>query len=349
MDPLDAYSLSILVVDDNAQNVNLLERILRRAGYHNVRSTTSAREAVALGLSDPPDILLLDLHMPELSGLDILHELRSLDPFVFPYVVVLTADASRQAKSDMLSAGARDYITKPFDNAEVVLRIRNLSELRAMQKELQKNNQSLEEQVRARTAQLEEARLDALERLALAAEFRDDATGQHTRRVGQLAAAIAEALGLDGSEVELIARAAPLHDVGKIAVPDRVLLKPGPLDAEEIAIMRTHTTVGAKLLSSSRWPLLLTACDVALTHHERWDGSGYPNGLAGHNIPISGRIVALADFFDALSHERPYRGRMEQDVVLEMVRQQSGSHFDPEVVAAFMTLLPRLRDGVLVM
>ncbi len=338
MNRTEALTLPILIVDDIQENVALLERILRKAGYENLRATTSAREAIALAVAEPPDIILLDLHMPEINGMQIIRELRRLDPLEFPFVIVLTGDISRAARSEVLAAGARDFITKPYDHTEVLLRLGNLAELRVLQNQLHDQNMQLEEQVRARTAQLEEARLDALERLAMAAEFRDDATGRHTRRVGLLAAAIARTLGLSVAEVDMIGRAAPLHDVGKIAVPDRVLLKPGPLDAEEVRIMRGHTTAGARLLSSSKWPLLITACEVALTHHERWDGKGYPNGVVGKAIPLSGRIVALADFYDALSHDRPYRSRMETAQILKMIRAEKGGHFDPDVVSAFFEL-----------
>jgi putative two-component system response regulator len=195
--------------------------------------------------------------------------------------------------------------------------------------------------VRLRTADLEEARLDVIERLGMAAEFRDDATGQHTKRVGALSAAIAQHMGMPADAVEVIRRAAPLHDVGKIAVPDRVLLKPGPLDPAERAVMESHTGIGARLLSNSKSPILEVGCEIALGHHERWDGGGYPNRLAGNQIPATARIVAVADFFDALTHDRPYRKAVAADTVLGMIEKDTGAHFDPAVVEAFFAVGPR--------
>lgn len=331
-------SISILVVDDERANVRLLELLLGRAGYTNVRATTKPHEALRLAMLHPPDIVLLDLHMPDLSGVDLIHQFRKLDPLSYPLVVVLTGDDTKKAKADALSAGAKDFITKPFDTAEVLLRIRNLADVRLMHKQLQRSNQDLERKVKERTAQLEAARLDVLDRLAMAAEFRDDATGQHTRRVGLLSARLARAVGLAAADVELIARAAPLHDVGKIAIPDSILLKPGPLTPEETQVMRTHTLVGGRLLSSSGSQLLEMARQIALTHHERWDGTGYPCGQSGSRIPIAGRIVALADFFDALTHDRPYRTRVSTPEVVALIQAQRGRHFDPDVLDAFLDI-----------
>ena len=328
--------LRILVVDDEPANIRLLERILRREKYSLIETAGTAAEAIALAAAAAPDIVLLDLHLPDGNGIDVIRRLRELHRDAAPLVVVLTGDDAPWVKAEVLAAGAKDFITKPFDTTEVSLRIRNLADLRLMHKRLQDTNQELEIKVRERTADLEAARTEILERLAMAAEFRDDATGQHTRRVGGLAGDLARALGLAGDQVELITRAAPLHDVGKIAIPDHILLKPGPLDAEEMAVMRTHTTIGAKLLSGSRSPLINTAREVALHHHEHWNGGGYPAGVGGEEIPITGRIVALADFFDALSHDRPYRRRISASEVLRLIRDQRGKHFDPQLVDAFL-------------
>ena len=329
-------TLSILVVDDEPANAHLLERILRRAGYSQVRNTTSAFQALQMAALEPPDIVLLDLHMPDLSGIEVIQQLRAHDRFTYPLVVVLTGDDSPNAKAEALAAGAKDFITKPFDTTEVLLRIRNLVDLRQTHKHLQHSNEQLQLKVVERTAELEEARLEILERLAMAAEFRDDATGQHTRRVGIIAGRLARTLGFEASEAELIERAAPLHDVGKIAIPDHILLKPGPLDPAEMDVMRTHTTIGAQLLSESRSSLVHTAGEIALSHHERWDRRGYPHQIGGEDIPIAGRIVALADFFDALSHDRPYRLRNPVEEVLRLIRIERGKHFDPSVTDAFL-------------
>jgi putative two-component system response regulator len=198
-----------------------------------------------------------------------------------------------------------------------------------------------------RTRELDEARCEVIEKLGMAAEFRDDATGQHTVRVGRSASLLAEAFGLPPTEVELIARAAPLHDVGKIAIPDRVLLKPGPLTEAEMVLMRTHTEIGALLLSKSKSPMLAAAQQIALSHHERWDGNGYPGGLAGEAIPLFGRMVALADFFDAMCHDRPYRRRFPASHVKTIIAEQRGFHFDPTLTDIFLREVadrPEIRD-----
>ena len=230
-----------------------------------------------------------------------------------------------------------------------------ITEIRDLSARVQEQNALLEQRVRDRTRELDEAHVEMLERLAVAAEFRDDATGRHIQRVGQMAALLARQLGLPSEQVELIARAAPLHDIGKIGVPDRILLKPDALTPEEFELIKTHTTIGARILSGGRFPLLQIAEEIALTHHERWDGSGYPNGLRGEDIPISGRIVALADVFDALTSPRSYRKKRLLEQALADITQGAGTQFDPRVVEAFLLRRPgpwqartrevRVRDG----
>lgn len=228
-------------------------------------------------------------------------------------------------------------MAKPFDMQEVLLRIRNLLEARSLHLRLQNQNQVLEDRVQERTRALEKAQHEILDRLAGAGEYRDDETGQHTQRVGAISASLARALGANASVVALIERAAPLHDVGKIGIPDRVLLKPGPFTAEEAAIMQTHTTIGAELLSGGESELMRMAEQIALSHHERCDGSGYPQGLAGEAIPWAARVVSVADVFDALSHERPYRPAWPLPEVIREIERIAGSHLDREMTTAFLT------------
>ena len=329
----------ILLVDDHEANVRLLERILLQAGYTNLRRTTDPRQVLPLFAEGQPDLIVLDLHMPHLDGFAVLEQLRPLIPAgTYLPILVLTADITRDAKQRALAMGARDFLTKPLDHAEVLLRIKNLLETRFLHRALRAQNQQLEQRVRERTRSLEAAQMEILERLARAAEYRDDDTGEHTERVGRIAALLARALGLREAEVELVRRAAPLHDVGKIGIPDEILLKPGKLTDAEFAQMQTHTTIGVKILSGSRFPILQLAAEVALTHHERWDGSGYPHGLAREAIPLPGRIVAVVDVFDALTHERPYKAAWPVAAAVAELRRQRGRQFDPNVVTAFLAL-----------
>ena len=329
----------ILIVDDQPSNVLLLEGILHEEDYTGCRSVTDSRQVLPVFLEYRPDLILLDLQMPYLDGFEIMKQLRGRAPTGdFLPILVLTADITPETKRRALAGGATDFLTKPFDAIEVILRIRNLLQTRMLHLQLEGQNQLLEQKVRERTAELEETQNEILERLALAAEYRDDDTGEHTKRVGRMSAQIALALGLPEAEVELIRRAAPLHDVGKIAIPDSILLKPGRLTPEEFEQMKTHTTLGAKMLSGGRFPLLQRAEEIAFTHHERWDGTGYML-LHGETIPVAGRIVAVADVFDALTHERPYKRAWLQEVAIEEIKHQSSQHFDPRMVEAFLEVI----------
>ena len=330
----------ILIIDDQPANA-LAGRHFAGRGLSGIQEHHDSRQALPMFLEYQPDLILLDLQMPHLDGFEVMKQLRPripLDTF-FP-ILVLTADINPETKRQALAEGAIDFLTKPFDATEVILRIRNLLQTRALHLQLQNQNQLLEQKVRERTAELEETQIEILERLALAAEYRDDDTGEHTKRVGQMSAQIAQALSLPKAEVELIRRAAPLHDVGKIAIPDSILLKPGKLTHEEFEYMKTHTTLGAKMLSGGRFPLLQRAEEIALTHHERWDGNGYMQ-LQGEMIPIAGRIVAVADVFDALTSERPYKKAWPRNQAIEEIQGQSGRQFDPRVVDAFLEVVHR--------
>jgi putative two-component system response regulator len=278
--------------------------------------------------------------MPHLHGFEILARLRpEIGETTYLPILVVSADITADAKTRALSQGAKDFLHKPFDLVEVMLRIRNLLETRHLYLELQRQNGVLEARVKERTRELEEAQIEVIDRLARAAEYRDHTTGQHTRRVGELSALLASTLHLPQEEVELIRKAAPLHDVGKISLSDAILLKPGRLSPAEVELNRSHTTMGAELLSGGHFPLLRMAEEIALTHHERWDGKGYPSGLAGEEIPLSGRIVAVADVFDALVHERPYKRAWTPEEAVAEIAAQSGKQFDPKVVSALLSLM----------
>lgn len=329
----------ILIVDDQPSNVMLLEGILQEEDFTSYRSITDAREALPAFIEYLPDLILLDLQMPYMDGFEVMKQLRaSISPDDFLPILVLTADITPEAKRRALTEGALDFLTKPFDATEVVLRIKNLLQTRSLHLRLQEQNEVLDEKVRERTAELEATQIEILERLALAAEYRDDDTGKHTQRVGESAAHIAEALGWAASDVELIRRAAPLHDVGKIAISDLILLKPAKLTPEEFESMKSHTKLGAQILSGGRFALLQLAEQIALTHHERWDGSGYL-GLREEAIPMAGRIVAVADVFDALTSDRPYKKAWPIHEAIEEIKRQSGRQFDPRVVEAFLKVV----------
>jgi putative two-component system response regulator len=327
----------ILIVDDQPPNVRLLERLLQQAGYTDLHSTTESRQVSGLAMTLRPDIILLDLHMPEMDGFAVLENLRAiLPPDDYLPILVLTADVTVQTKQRALMLGANDFLTKPFDMIEVILRIRNLLATRLLHQQLQQQAQLLEVRVKERTEELAAAQIEIVDRLAQAAEYRDDVTGQHIQRVGLAAANMARVLGMSEHEVELIQRAAPLHDVGKIGIPDSILLKPGKLTPDEFEEMKRHTTIGARLLAGSQHALLQCASEIALTHHERWDGSGYPQGLQEERIPLVGRIVSVADVFDALTAERPYKRAWTRTEAIDEIVCQSGRQFDPEVVCAFL-------------
>lgn len=328
----------ILIVDDENSNVRLLEFILEDAGYTNVHSTTDSCEALALFRDVQPDLVLLDLSMPHLDGFAVMRQLHEEMSDNSVPILVLTADATSDAKHKALKEGAEDFLTKPLDEMEVLLRINNLLQGRFHNVLLEAKVQERTRDLEKRTQELEQSQLETLQRLALAAEYRDDDTGLHTKRVGLVAAQIAQVLGLPQAQVDLITRAAPLHDVGKIGITDAILLKPGKLTDDEFATMKAHTAIGAKMLSGSTSPWLQMAEEIALSHHERWDGKGYPQRLAGEAIPLVGRIVAVADVFDALTHERPYKNAWTVEDAVAEIGSKNGSQFEERVVGAFLTL-----------
>jgi len=347
MQQTDLNDARIIIVDDNPANVELLEHILEHAGYTNIRSTTDPRTVFDMCVAEAPDLLLLDLMMPHLDGMEVTERLQEQEALVHVPVAILTSDGSREAKKRALSSGAKEFMTKPLSPSEVRLRVANLLETRFLQLELQRQNEHLEDRVEERTAELEDARVEILERLALAAEYRDDDTGEHTKRVGKESARLAASLGLPPNEVEVIRRAAPLHDVGKIGIPDEILLKPGKLTAEEFGVMKTHTTIGAQILSGSRFPLLQMAESIALAHHENWNGSGYPNGTRGTDIPLPARIVSVVDVFDSLTHERVYKEAWPAERALDLIEEEIENKFDPTIAHAYLRILApeRLGDG----
>jgi len=328
----------ILIVDDEPANVDLLRRLLERAGFSRIESTNDSRQALDLYTKFRPDLILLDLHMPYRDGLEVMDDLNQIAEASYLPILMLTGDDTPEAKREALSRGAKDFLNKPFHSDEVLLRIGTLLETRFLYLQIQSQNQILEAKVRDRTRDLEAAQIEIIERLARAAEFRDDNTGQHTERVGQMAALLARQIGLSDTQVSLIRRAAPLHDVGKIGIPDSVLLKLGKLTPAEFELVKTHTTIGARILSGSRFTILRLAEEIAYNHHERWDGHGYV-GIRGADIPLAGRIVALADVFDALTQQRPYKAAWPVADAIAEIDRQRGQQFDPALVDAFLRVI----------
>jgi putative two-component system response regulator len=334
--------MRVLVVDDNEANVELIEQLLREAGYTTVLSTNHASRVPSLCKAWSPDLLLLDVQMASLSSLDVMSGIQELmeEPENLP-VLVLTADGTPEARHRALSLGARDFITKPLNGQELLLRTHNLLQLRHLQLQLQQQNASLDRTVKERTRELDQSRVESLTVLAAVGEFHDDDTREHTRRVGAAAARIARALDLPDAFDADIRAAAPLHDIGKIAVSEQILRKPGALTEEERQIMMQHAQIGAQILSSAVSPVLVMAFEIARSHHENWDATGYPEGLSGKRIPLAARITAVADVFDALTHARPYKPAWEVDRALELITQESGRKFDPNIVSAFTALEPQ--------
>jgi putative two-component system response regulator len=336
-------SARVLVIDDDPSNVRALELALRYGGYSRIESTTDPREARERYVRFRPDLILLDLHMPHVDGFEVMQQLAEIAEATYLPILVLSGDLTAEARQRALSMGAKDFITKPVDTTEMLFRIKTLLETRFLYLQIQAQNHLLEVKVAERTRALEEAQIEIIERLALAAEFRDDNTGQHTRRVGQTAALIAQQLGWSDTQVNLIRRAAPLHDVGKIGIPDHILLKMGRLTPDEFDVIKRHTMIGARILSGSRFPLLQMAAQIALTHHERWDGEGYTPGVSGDAIPLPGRIVTVADVFDALTQQRPYKPAWTLEDAIAEVERQRAHQFDPSAAEAFLRLMERNR------
>jgi putative two-component system response regulator len=321
-------------------------------------STTDSTSAITLLRNERPDIVLLDLMMPGVSGLQILSEVRADAKLATTPVVILTAVTERETKIEALQLGATDFLAKPLDPSELVARVRNVLTVKAHYDLLQSHSNDLESAVRQRTHELEASRRDVIHCLARAAEYRDDDTGYHVIRVGKYARLIGEALGMSVEDGDVLEQAAQLHDVGKIGIPDTLLLKPGKLTSEEFGamqkhcgygkhilhpasseekrIIQRHAELGAKILEVGTSPVLALAEKIALTHHEWWNGTGYPFKLSGEDIPLEGRITAVADVFDALSSKRCYKEAFPWNRCVEIMESERGTHFDPKLLDLFL-------------
>lgn len=326
---------TIVLVDDDLLGLTILERLIGALPGVHTRCFTDPLEALAWCRANHPDIVISDFQMPGMKGTDLIQELRR-EPHIRDLPIMMITGSSDQAvRHRALELGANDFLTKPIDAMEVKSRAKNMVAIRRGQRALLLRAQLLEEEVRRATETVVAREHETIVRLARAAEFRDWETGAHIVRVAWYSRIIAQQLGLPESEVAMIFRAAPMHDVGKIGVPDYILLKPSGLDDHEFAIMKQHTTIGHRILSGSSSELLCLAADVALSHHERWNGSGYPEGIQGERIPLAARIVAVADTFDALTSNRPYKREWPAQAAWTFLDQQVGIKFDLGCVAAF--------------
>ncbi len=348
----DTKQASILVVDHEKLNIAMIKKILQRDGYEGIQSTQDPFSVVSFCEEEHVDLIILDINMPKLDGFGVINSLQEeLGECRIPPVLVVTDVVEQEFRREALTYGARDYIVRPFDICEFLARVHNMLEVWQAHQIVEFQKDILEEKVQERTLELREAhdelqasRLDVVWRLGRAAEYGDSDTGLHIIRMSQIAAVLGRAYGMEEEQADLLLVASPMHDIGKLGIPDRVMLKPGKLDKEEWAIMQTHAQIGADILAGGNSNLMIMAHEIALTHHEKWDGSGYPNGLMGENIPLVGRISAIADVFDALTSERPYKKAWPIDEAMNLIRSESGKHFEPKLVELLEEMLPKILE-----
>lgn len=344
---MDNGRIQILVVDDEPRNTKLLEAILSREGYR-VECAGNGQDALRAVVELRPDLVLLDVMMPDTDGFQVAAQIKSnSDTRNIPIIMVTSLD-DRASKLRALDSGAEEFLTKPVDRAELIVRTRNLLRLKELADLHANYARVLEERVVERSLRLTNSYRDTIAALNRAASYRDEETGAHVQRISHYCVELAQALGMDSAFCECIYYASPMHDIGKIAIPDRVLLKPGPLTPDEWEIMKTHATLGFKMLDGVDSPYIEMGRDIALRHHERWDGRGYPDGLSGEAIPLSARVMAIADVYDALRSRRPYKEAYGHDDAVRIIMHGDGrtspKHFDPRVLSAFVSARAAMRD-----
>ena len=330
--------MRIQIIDDNATNLLLFSRLAQSLGDDlDVAVYLSPVEALASCAENLPDVVLVDYMMPEIDGLEYIRRFRAMAGTADVPLVMVTAAHQRNIQHEALDLGASDFLTKPIDPAEFRARLRNLVALRKNYLRLRNHNVSLTAEVRKAMQMVCERERELVVRLSRAAEFRDPETGGHILRMSHYCQLIARQISLSDEECDMILQASPMHDVGKLGTPDVILLKPGKLDPEEFRIMRQHAEIGYTILSGSNSPLVQAAAEITLSHHEKYDGTGYPQGLKGNEIPLFGRITAVADVFDALTSVRPYKAAWSLDRARSYLEANAGLHFDPVMVDAFMS------------
>ncbi|MDQ6950450.1 MAG: response regulator [Mariprofundales bacterium] len=337
------YQSTILVVDDKPANTDLIEMMLDSSGYTNVTCINDPCLVESLHIQHSYDLILLDLRMPQMHGFEVMKMLQEqIDPLDYLPVMVLTADLDAASRHQSLELGARDFLNKPVDHEELLFRVFNLLQVRQLYKERKSRAALLEVEVAQRTSALRESHLETIRTLGRAAEFRDNETGMHVLRMSTCCRELAQLTGMDADFQNLIHIASPMHDIGKISTPDAILLKPGKLEPHEWDIMKKHAENGADILSESSSDFMKMGEIIARTHHEKWDGSGYPNGLSGEDIPIEGRIASICDVFDALLSKRPYKQAWPLEPTVELIHEESGRHFDPTLAQIFLDNIPAM-------
>jgi putative two-component system response regulator len=333
----DILSGKILIVDDQLVNVLLIERILTDAGYVAATFTIDPTVVCSLHAQNHYDLILLDLQMPGMDGFQVMEGLKEIETSGYLPVLVITAQPEYKLRA--LHAGAKDFISKPIEMAEVLARVHNMLEVRLLHQALNDQNAKLETRVLERTADLHDGYVETIFTMTRAAEHKDEDTGAHVQRISYYGSALARLMGQSEEFVDAIFYASPMHDIGKIGIPDHVLLKPGGFTPEEWSIMKTHAEMGAEILGNSKSPYLKMGAEIALNHHERWDGGGYPNGIQGEAIPLAARIMNICDIYDALRSKRPYKPAFDHDKAIEILTQGDGrtlpTHFDPEILSVF--------------
>lgn len=338
LEGVDIEGSTILIVDDSKLMLKVTGECLEGEGFE-VHTADSGDSALARVSDINPDLILLDIIMPGLDGYSVAQQLKKNEKTSGIPIIMVSALEDRQSILRGLAAGAAEYLTKPIDPGELCLRVRNMLKLKKLGDMLKKHNEALEDTVRQRTEQLENSFLATIEGLSKAAEYRDDETGAHVRRISYYSSSLAKAVGMDSSYCRTIFHASPMHDVGKIGTPDRILFKTGPLTDEEWEIMKRHTIDGAGILSTINSPYTEMGKEIALCHHERWDGSGYPYGIAGRAIPLSARIMSICDIYDALRSPRPYKKGFSHREAVQIILEGDGrtepKHFDPDIHSAF--------------
>ncbi|BDT70150.1 cyclic di-GMP phosphodiesterase response regulator RpfG [Comamonadaceae bacterium OS-1] len=331
--------MDVVIVDDVDINLMLLNRLMDQVGGCRVHSFLRPVEALAFCQTHLPDLLLVDYLMPELDGISLVRQFRAIAGREDIPVLMVTASDERAVRVQALEAGANDFLSKPLDRTEFFARTRNMLALRRSQTRLANRALWLQEEVAKATAEMRLRDSETIACISRIAEYRDPETGLHTQRMAHYSLLIAQHLGLPADTQQLLFDAAPLHDVGKVGIPDSILLKPGKLTPEEFETMKTHSSIGHQALVVGHSQLMQMAATIAISHHEKFDGSGYPAGLVGEAIPLAGRIVAVADVFDALTSARPYKPAWPVERALQLLRDGAGSHFDPVCVDAFMAQL----------